>query len=332
MKNRKGLISICILFVMVAGLVLGFKLTKKERPTVFLGGQKFDSHYITESVFFTENLFFDSDYMVVQIGDVPILTDYDIYYATKKYDKKEVTIKVIENGKIYERKEYVSEYWQNDEYSVSSRGSGTISFFLKNQPYALLYAHPAYGDGRVAGSIYRAKATGLDYQRYGVNYQAEDEVVGSIVSQDWFGVIAKMDMSYYQDLQEIEIAFKDDVEVGPAYLYTDIGNGTQMYDVNIIYLTRYDLLEEKPYYSDEETKDYFSFDETLKNDEEYFIIEVVDEELADDGIYGAFYGMSGSPIIQNNRIVGFLKGSVDDEFIGARYAQTLYEETLEELK
>lgn len=79
----------------------------------------------------------------------------------------------------------------------------------------------------------------------------------------------------------IEVAKFEDIELGEAYIYTNIGgNKTKSYRINITKLNKSKI----------KTSKSISF-------------EILDEELIND-TGGVVQGMSGSPIIQNNKIVG----------------------------
>lgn len=80
--------------------------------------------------------------------------------------------------------------------------------------------------------------------------------------------------------EEMEIALKDEIQLGTAYILCDIGNnGVQQYKITIEDIN----LNSK--------------------DEKGMVIRITDENLL-KSTNGIIQGMSGSPIIQNNKIIG----------------------------
>ena len=78
----------------------------------------------------------------------------------------------------------------------------------------------------------------------------------------------------------IPMGLKQEIETGPATIYTTIdGNGPQEYDINI----------EKIDYKNSGTKN--------------MTIKITDKELLEK-TGGIVQGMSGSPIIQNGKLIG----------------------------
>lgn len=81
-------------------------------------------------------------------------------------------------------------------------------------------------------------------------------------------------------LRQMKIGYKQEVQTGPASVLCDVGDGVKEYDAEI---TRIDMNHE----------------DTNKS----FVIRITDPELlAATG--GIVQGMSGSPILQNNKVIG----------------------------
>lgn len=106
----------------------------------------------------------------------------------------------------------------------------------------------------------------------------EDTIYGNISENTENGIYGTYH-GLYNDKTLIEVANNDEIQLGQAYIYTVIeGTQKEKYEINIISI-------------DYNTK--------TKN----ILFEITDEELLDK-TGGVIRGMSGSPIIQNNKLIG----------------------------
>ena len=78
----------------------------------------------------------------------------------------------------------------------------------------------------------------------------------------------------------MKIGYKQEVQTGPASILCDVGNGVKEYDAEI---TRIDMNHE----------------DTNKS----FVIHITDQRLLNT-TGGIVQGMSGSPILQNGKVIG----------------------------
>ena len=105
--------------------------------------------------------------------------------------------------------------------------------------------------------------------------------IGKINLCNELGVYGKADEVIVRDGVKIEIAPRTAVRPGKAYIYTTIDGSTpQKYDIEIVKTRDQEHPEEKS-----------------------MLIKVVDKELIDK-TGGILQGMSGSPIVQNDKLVG----------------------------
>lgn len=341
MKKKRLLKIFGLCFMILAGLICYRKMSSEKHPKVFLGGQTFSCNYVNEGVYFIDELSYVESQVVpgdavVQIGDIPIMVNEDINRAMRKFDGQEVAVKVIQNGKLYTKIATVRKIMASENHAIRNYGSGKISMFLKELPYALLLSH-SFLDSKscIEGSIYPAKATGVDVFEMSIKVEKEVEVTGRIVKEDWFGVIAQINREYYNPLTEIEIALPEEIKLGNAQLYTDVGEGLRLYEIEIVAVDWGEYIEEQEkQYEEEYGKEFyyyenFSFEES--QDRKYFLYQIIDDELIEKGIDVSFYGMSGSPIIQNGRLMGFVTGMTEDDLNYALYAKVAYEQMWKEL-
>ena len=106
----------------------------------------------------------------------------------------------------------------------------------------------------------------------------ESVTYGKINSNEESGIFGKYS-SELLDTEALEVGTKDDVKKGEAIIRTVInGNEIKEYTINILNINK---------------------DSDIKN----ILFEITDEELLKE-TGGVIQGMSGSPIIQNNKIIG----------------------------
>ena len=107
-----------------------------------------------------------------------------------------------------------------------------------------------------------------------------NDSIGTILYNTDAGVFGKLD-SAPTDNEKIPIAYKQEVQVGPAKIYSTVeGDTPRAYDI---------LIEKIDLDSNSLTKN--------------MVIRVVDEDLLNKS-GGIVQGMSGSPIIQNDKLIG----------------------------
>ncbi len=118
--------------------------------------------------------------------------------------------------------------------------------------------------GEIIGEIQVGESIGS------VTRNRDEGVSGQIIDYN------KLDIKY----GKVEVASKEKVEIGKAYILSNIADGTvKRYDVKILQI------------------------DTKSKGNKNMVIEVVDDELLDT-TSGIIQGMSGSPIIQNDKVIG----------------------------
>ena len=133
------------------------------------------------------------------------------------------------------------------------------------------------------GVIFKSEVTGINPSEKGTPGAKEakfytDEVYGSIKSNEESGIFGTYD-SELPDNDVIEVEEPDNVKLGSAQIRTVINASTvKNYDIEIINIEKND---------------------TTKN----ILFKITDKELL-NLTGGVVAGMSGSPIIQNNKIIG----------------------------
>lgn len=119
-----------------------------------------------------------------------------------------------------------------------------------------------------------------DYRLGNLKYNTKCGIFGDVDKKDINSIITSLCNDSLKD--EYEIALKQDVKIGNAKIRTEVDDTIRDYDIVIEKINRHNLRGNKN-----------------------FIIRVVDAELL-NLTGGIVQGMSGSPIIQNNKVIGAL--------------------------
>ena len=195
----------------------------------------------------------------------------------------------------------------------SAAGIGTISFYEPETGLFVGLGHGIYDSDTEAlmpaadGEIVNTTITGIKKSEkgspgelYGIFDQ--DTVIGELHGNSELGVYGKLTSAVKGDA--VPIALKQEIELGDARLITPaIGGGKKEYDVRITTIVNDD-----------------------KGSGRNMIVKITDPELL-ELTGGIVQGMSGSPIIQNGKIVGAVTHVlVNDPACGyAVFAEKMYD-------
>jgi stage IV sporulation protein B len=177
----------------------------------------------------------------------------------------------------------------------SAAGVGTLTFYAPDQGVygALghiitdLDTHTPIAVGK--GEIVHSTVTSINKSQNGTpgekraHFFREDKVLGDIRSNTEFGIFGKMDRlpEYGRMNEAIPVAFAEEVRTGPAQILTVVeGNKVEAYDIEVVHVADQDAPATKG-----------------------LIIKITDPELISK-TGGIVQGMSGSPIIQNGKLIG----------------------------
>ncbi|WP_326909024.1 SpoIVB peptidase [Sedimentibacter sp. MB31-C6] len=243
----------------------------------------------------------------MQIGDKILSIDSirfedaeDIIKYTESKGIKDYSITYEREGKIYncnitpvqiyKSNEIKFGFWARDDIA----GIGTVTFV---DPETGRFSAIGHGiadadTGKLidikTGVISKANITSIKLGKKGepgeiIGYILRDEKsLGTVENNTNFGVygnINKNGMNYFKN-DLIEVGSKEEMTLGPAEIYSCVNNETKIYNIEV-------------------TKIFYQ----NKPDEKSFVIKIVDDELL--GLTnGIIQGMSGCPVVQNNKIVG----------------------------
>lgn len=194
-------------------------------------------------------------------------------------------LKCLEDGK------YKIGLWVRD----GAMGVGTLTFYSPDySSYAALGHGISDEDSKSlieleSGKIYSANVLSVIKGRSELPGEIrgilnEEENIGTIEKNSNIGIIGKLDnvSSALSSRERISVASKNEVTVGPAKIRCTIDNSQEVkeYDIEIQKVSNNNLFDSKG-----------------------MVIKITDEELISK-TGGIIQGMSGSPIIQNGKLVG----------------------------
>lgn len=187
---------------------------------------------------------------------------------------------------------YMLGVWVKDDLA----GVGTITYYTEDGKFAAL-GH-GMGDGVTnqifsvrTGDVYFTKLIGIQKGQKGtpgevkgVIYYGVANHIGELdanCKEGIYGVLDKEDVEHYKkECEAYKLGKKQEIEVGAAQIISDVSGERKKYDINISYI------------------DYLAISSNKS-----LHIEVTDPELL-QLTGGIVQGMSGSPIIQNGKLVG----------------------------
>lgn len=197
-------------------------------------------------------------------------------------------------------------------------GIGTVSFYDKENNFYGALGHEIYDETSSSivdlrsGSIYKSEVIGINNNKTISEKIADislETEVGSILINSSFGIFGKCD-EIPKSYTPLKLAKVEEVTLGKAYIKTVTkGNKIEEYEIIITSLKPQNNID-------------------IKGIE----FNVIDKELIDIG--GIYYGMSGSPIIQNNMLVGAVSHvkSSNRNSGYALYMEHMYNYALNQLK
>ncbi|HBY19913.1 MAG TPA: SpoIVB peptidase, partial [Clostridiales bacterium] len=219
----------------------------------------------------------------------------------EKAGDKDVTLKINRKGNIIYEK--ITPILSNeDEYKIgiwvrdSTQGIGTITYY---NPSTGNYG--ALGHGIVdvdtselmtvrTGKLLKSNIScikkgerGTPGELMGIIIDTARTNFGSVIKNTGYGIFGKLNDRYKKSIQtpETDIALKEEIKLGKAYIYSDVlGDGIEKYEIEI------------------QSVNTLSYDISKG-----VIIKITDKRLL-EATNGIVQGMSGSPIIQNGKIIG----------------------------
>lgn len=234
--------------------------------------------------------------IILEINNVPITSNAELVNEVQKANGKNISLTVDRNGEIKyininatysdTSKLYELGLWVKD----SSAGVGTVSFYdRKNMRFASLGHGITETSNNViipinSGAIVKTKITEIKKGERkspgdikGILYT---NVLGQLIKNTPYGIYGTLEENLCETKQTIDVATKLEVHEGKAKIYCTLENNkVEEFEINI----------QRVLYNSSGNKN--------------MVIQITDEKLLNK-TGGIVQGMSGSPIVQDNKLIG----------------------------
>ncbi|MBQ0098587.1 MAG: SpoIVB peptidase [Oscillospiraceae bacterium] len=299
MKNKKIKVALLsVLFTIVFSIS-----ANAENKTVILGGEPFGLKLFTNgcvviNVDSDENspaskADIEKNDVIVSANGQEITSNSQLEKVIKNSNGEDIELSLLRNNetitatispKLDDNKEYVAGMWVRD----STAGIGTFTYFDEETMSfgALGHGICDKDTGMLMplkdGEIFRAQISGCNKgvkgTAGGLNGYFEDEAIGIINQNNAFGIYGKYSTALGDE--KIEVADDSEITKGEASIFATISDeGVKEYSVEI--------------------ESVNLCDKSGQN----MVLHITDEELLEK-TGGIIQGMSGSPIVQNGKLIG----------------------------
>lgn len=316
---KQGIIAANAISLVPGGQTIGIEI----RPD----GLIISGTYDVKTKYGTYNPSKDSD---IKRGDILFeiegtqissLDDFSAVFNQKIQSNDEINIRLKRNKTTIKRKLRLIKV--NNRYKtglyIKERilGIGTVSFY---DPVNNIYGALGHGvvdsdSGNIVevkeGNIYESSIKGINKSKDGnpgekIAYFNQNNALGTILENTTIGIYGKY-YSLPKGLKTLEMAYSSEVQLGKATIYTVIkGNKVEEFSINITSLVKQEISDIKG-----------------------ITFKINDKNLL-EATGGVVAGMSGSPIIQNNKLVGAVTHVLVDnvDYGYGIYMEWMYNEAL----
>ena len=242
------------------------------------------------------DLVHSGDY-ILAVNDIPVSEKEEVVQQIGQAAGGEVKLTVLRDSDIIElqapviqtgKNEYKAGIWIRDD----TQGIGTLTYVTGDGTFGAL----GHGINDIdtstlltleSGNIYDAKVCSIVKGMDGmpgevggvIDYQPEN-ILGTITENSEIGIFGTLSSEPETGIEEIEVAYRQEIQTGPATILSEITGERKEYQIEIEKIN-------------------------LNNSDanKSMVIRVIDPELLEI-TGGIVRGMSGSPILQNGKIVG----------------------------
>ena len=282
-----------------------------KNKTVYLGGQPFGLKFYNDGVIIIElEHFFDGvnyncpaknaglkvNDIIKEINGEKINSNEDLQKIVTKSNGNQLSFIIKRNGKEIDKlitpiKNMAGMYLIGAWVRDSCAGIGTVTYYDKEKNYFAALGHGVcdkdtsgllpLGYGEVVCSYISGVTKSTKGKAGSLDGYFSDTTFGVLTKNTSSGVFGTPNDNFCFDQKAVEIADCDEIKTGKAEIYTTIiGEEPQYYDIEIVKICN-----------------------TNKNTNENFVIKVTSDKLIEN-CGGIVQGMSGSPIVQNGKLVG----------------------------
>jgi len=241
--------------------------------------------------------------LIVSINKEKVENVKQLGEISGKYNasKKPLNITYVRNGKTFHTK--LSPIYDGEDQSWriglyirdSAAGVGTLTFYAPDQGVYGALGHVITdmdtGTPIVVGKgeILQSSVTSINKSQNGdpgekrAHFVKERKILGNIERNTPFGIFGKMNEMPTHSFNEdaLPVAFAEDVKEGPAQILTVLnGQKVERFDIEVVHVTKQAAPATKG-----------------------MVIKITDERLLNK-TGGIVQGMSGSPIIQDGKLIG----------------------------
>ena len=230
---------------------------------------------------------------ILKVNDISVISSQDVYDLISKQNNSLATITYSRDNQEY--KTNIKLYKEDNIYKTglyikdTIRGVATLTYIDPENNYFGALGHEIIEKSTkskfnmTSGSIYQSTVTGITKSTDGhpgeKNARSNsNDVYGNVKENTTSGIFGTY-TSTLPNTKKYKVATSDEISLGPAKILTVIDqNNVEEFTINIIKLNK---------------------NSKAKN----ILFEVTDQTLLDK-TGGIVQGMSGSPIIQNGKIIG----------------------------
>ena len=226
---------------------------------------------------------------IVKLDNYDITDIKSLIKALNKTNGNEISISYLRNNDLIEST--IKPVLSSDSFSLgiyvkdSVLGVGTLTYFIKEANIFGSLGHKITDNDFYNGQIYEAKVNKIikptRNEAGEKRASIAGEHIGSVEKNTITGVHGVVNSEFDYEMELLEFKTRDEVKLGEAEIWTCIsGSKVEKFSINITHLEKQN-----------------------KKDVKGISFEVTDQRLL-DSTGGIIQGMSGSPIVQDNKIVG----------------------------
>jgi len=237
---------------------------------------------------------------IVSVNGIDVSSKSQLLFLINKYGDKTICMEVRRGEELFNinvdavpvtNGEFKMGIWVRDD----TQGIGTMTYVTSNGKFgALGHGISDIDTGELlasdTGLLYNARIWGIKKGANGtpgglcgtINYDDEN-IIGQISNNSNYGIFGKVDEKYVMEkygLSYVSVAEKSEISEGKAYIRSMVSGELKDYEIIIT-----------------------DIDKNEKQNNRQITLVVTDKELLDI-TNGIVQGMSGSPIIQDDKLIG----------------------------